>query len=67
MFDVNDRQQAPTSLTFAHPWANLKSAMDQELLQWVHASKVLMRSIKILFRIRINWSDFQTYLYYLQP
>ena len=46
MIDVNDHQQAPPSLPFAHPWVKLNSAMDQELLQCVHASKVHMHSNK---------------------
>jgi hypothetical protein len=46
MIDVNDRQHAPPHLTFAHPWAKLNSAMDQELLQFFHFLKVHMRSIK---------------------
>jgi hypothetical protein len=36
----------PLSLTFASPLAKLNSAMDQELLQCFHASKVHMCSIK---------------------
>jgi hypothetical protein len=32
IFDVSDRQQAPSSLIFASPLAKLNSAMDQELL-----------------------------------
>jgi hypothetical protein len=46
IFDVSDRQQAPSSLTFASLLAKLNSAMDQELLQSFHASKVHMRLIK---------------------
>jgi hypothetical protein len=33
----------------------------------LNLTKVHMHSIKILLWIRINWSDFQTYPYYLQP
>jgi hypothetical protein len=33
IIDVNDRQQAPPSLTFASPLAKPNSAIDQELLQ----------------------------------
>jgi hypothetical protein len=64
---INHRQQAPSSLTFASLLAKLNSAMDQELLQCFHISKVHMHSIKNSPRIRIKWSDFQTYPYYLQP
>ena len=46
MIDVNDRQQAPPSLTFASRKAKLNSEMEQELLQCFHALKVHMRSVK---------------------
>jgi hypothetical protein len=44
---VNYRQQALPSLTFASPLAKLNLAMDKELLQYFHASKIHMRWIKI--------------------
>ena len=59
IIDINNHQQVPPSLTFVSPWAKLNSAIDQKLLQCFHASKVLLW-------IRMNWSDFQTYPYYLQ-
>ena len=43
LIDVSDR---PPSLSFASPWAKVNSAMDQELLQCFHTSKVHMCSIK---------------------
>ena len=46
MIDVNDRQQAPPHLIFASSWAKPNSAMDQELLQCFHTSKVHWCSIK---------------------
>jgi hypothetical protein len=62
----NYRQQAPSSLTFASPLAKLDSVnFDQELFQCFRTSKVHMRSKKILLQIRLNWSDFQSYPYYL--
>ena len=67
IIDIKNRQQVSPSIPFASPWAKLNSAMDQELLQYFHASKVHRHSIKILLQIRINWSNFQTYPYYLQP
>jgi hypothetical protein len=68
IIDVSDRQQAPPSLTFGSPLAKPNSAMDQELLQMLlglkstHAFKQ-----KILLGIGIDYSEFQTYPYYLQP
>ena len=64
---VSDHQQAPPSLTFASPWAKLNSAMDQELLQCSMPQKYTGVQSRILLQIRINWSDFYTYPYYLQP
>ena len=57
----------PPRLTFASPWAKLNSAIDQELLQCFTPQKYTCIQSKILLRIRINWSDFRTYPYYLQP
>jgi hypothetical protein len=62
----NNRRQAPPSWTFASPLAKLDLAnLDQELLQWFHASKYTCVQTKILLRIKIDRSDFQTYPYYL--
>ena len=65
---VNYRQQAPPSVTFASPLAKLnlvkriRSYVDAFTLQ-----KYTCVQTRILLRIRINRSDFQTYPYYLQP
>ena len=66
----NYHQQTPPSLTFASPWAKLNLAMDQKfsVFENIVATPQKYRCIqtKILFRIRTNWSVFQTYPYYLQ-
>jgi hypothetical protein len=64
---VNYRQQTPSSLTFASPLAKLN------LEKWIRScvdaftpQKYTCVQTRILLRIRINRSDFQTYPYYLQ-
>ena len=69
---VNYRQQTPPSLTFASPLAKLNSVnMDQEFKDFKNIDatpqKYTCVQIRILLWIRINWYDFQTYPYYLQP
>jgi len=38
------QQQTPPSLPFACPWLKIDLVMDQELLQYFHASRVHKRS-----------------------
>jgi hypothetical protein len=66
---VNYRQQVPPSLTFASPIAKPNLAMDTRVLEiWKYcsySSKAHMYSTRIFLQTRVNYSDFQTYLYYL--
>jgi hypothetical protein len=66
---VNYCQQAPPSLTFASPLAKLNSAKSWNMsgLNAFTSQKYICIQTKILLRIRINRSNFQTYPYYLQP
>ena len=69
---VNYRQQTPPSLTFASLLAKLNLAnMDQGFKDFKNIDATPQEytcvQTRILLWIRINWSDFQIYPYYLQP
>ena len=71
MMDDNYHQQTPPSLTFAHPRVMPNLAMDQKNRIFenieITSQKYTCVQTRILLRIKIHRSNFQTYSYYLQP